>query len=308
MSRRLLLPRRRGILRYSELWLDGQELLYVHSSRFSDRYARYRLRDIQALVLTELPLWNVWRAVWVGGLLFFTIILLALPPHYWKLSALLPGLFLAIAILRLSHGPRCRVVLHTAVSTVRLEPISTMARARAVMPVLRGLIEETQGRLSGDGLTVTEMPHVEPPVERTLNTPLLLYVLFGAMVVHALVLAVLYFANRMADGLSISASLLFCELFLSALAALRWRTIGVVLTGVAGLIFVLSLIDSGVLAYSFADSVGGIIGAAGRRETLRPEDLKWLWMKEQTVARAAWHALAGVAGWVLLLIRREETA
>ncbi|MCC6536753.1 MAG: hypothetical protein IT162_04335, partial [Bryobacterales bacterium] len=105
--RRLLLPREWGPLRYAELWHEDDSLLYVQSSRFSDRYARYRLRDIQAFVLTEYPLWNGARAAWLGLSFFFTVVLLLAPPAWWKLFALLPGVFLLWAVAYLARGPRC---------------------------------------------------------------------------------------------------------------------------------------------------------------------------------------------------------
>ena len=164
--RRLLLPREWGPLRYAELWQDGDALLYVHSSRFSDRYAHYRFRDIQALVLTEFPLWNGWRAAWLGVSFFFTLVLLLAPRGAWKLWALPPGLVLLWAVLYLARGPRCRLVLHTAVSTVTLEAVRTMARARVVLPELQRMTEGTQGRLAPDGLTVMAMPEAVEPIAR----------------------------------------------------------------------------------------------------------------------------------------------
>ena len=99
--RRLLLPREWSPLRYSELWQEEDALFYVHSSRFSDRYAHYCWRDIQAFVLTEYPLWNGFRAAWLGISFFFTLVLLLAPPGAWKLWALFPGVFLVTVMLRL---------------------------------------------------------------------------------------------------------------------------------------------------------------------------------------------------------------
>jgi hypothetical protein len=203
-DRRLLLPREWGPMRYAELWHEGDALLYVNSSRFSDRYARFRLRDIQAFVLTEFPLWNMWRACWLGISAFLTLVLLLAPRGAWKLWALLPGGIFVWAIGYLARGPRCRLVLHTAVSTITLEAVKTMAQARAVLPELRLLTEGTQGRLAPDGLTVVDMPAAPVVAPAPQNTPLLLHVFFGMMVMHALLLAGFYFGNaavcRGADG------------------------------------------------------------------------------------------------------------
>lgn len=305
--RRLLLPRERGILRYAELWQEGDELLSVHSSRFSDRYARYRLRDIQALVLTEFPLWNAWRASWLGLSVFFTLAIGLGAPGRWKLWAVLPGLVLLWAVLHLARGPRCRLVLHTAVSTVTLEAVRTMRQAQAVLPELRRLTEGVQGRLAPDGLTVTAMPPAPEPATATANTPLLLHLFFGVLVVHALALAGFYFGNKMSDGLGLSVTLLLAEALMATMVALRWRQAGPAVTIAATVIGVLTLADGGVLVYSGVKSLGGFFEAVSRGG-VKPEEVEWLWLKEQTVGRAAWHAGAGLIGWLLLLASRRKAS
>jgi len=305
MNRRLLLPRERGIVRFAELWLDGEELLYVHSSRFSDSYSRYRLRDIQAFVLTEHPLWNVWRAWWLGLSLFLTVVLMIAPPRAWKLWAILPGIFLLWAVFHLLRGPRCRLVLHTAVSTVTLEAVRTMAQAKAVLPVLKQATEAVQGRLAPDGLTVTAMPSVAPEAPPSQNNPMLLHVLFGMMVLHALILVGFYFGNKMDSGLGVSGTLLVSEIVLGALTAIRWRAVGPMMTIVSVLVLILAVADTGVLIYSTVKSFGGFFEAVSQRGA-KPEDMEWLWLKEQTTGRATWHAIAGVVGWALVLASKGK--
>ncbi len=304
---RLLLPRERGLVRFAELRLEGDALLTVHSTRISDRYARYRLRDIQAIVLTEHPLWNGWRAAWLGVSAFLTLILAVFPPRLWKLWALFPGFFLLWAITHLARGPRCRLVLHTAVSTVTIEAVRTMRQARVAVPELRRLIESAQGRLAADGLTVTAMPHAAEPAPPPNHSPLLLYCLFAVPFIHSLMLAGFYFAGRLEDAFGISGTILFAEVLMGTLAALRWRSSGPAVTVVASLIALLALFDGGFLAYSIVKSFGGFFEAVSRAG-VKPTAIEWLWIKEQSVARASWHVLAGAAGWAaLLLTRREQT-
>jgi hypothetical protein len=305
VSRRLLLPRERGLIRFAELWLEDDALLAVHSTRISDRFARYRLRDVQAVVLTEQPLWNGWRAAWLGVSALFTLILVAFPPRFWKLWAIFPGFFLLWAIAHLARGPRCRLVLHTAVSTVTLEAVRTMRQARVAVPELRRLIESAQGRLAADGLTVTAMPHAAEPAPPSHQSPLLLYFLFTIPVIHALMLAGFYFAGRLEDAFGISATILFAEVLMGALAALRWRSSGPAVTVIAVLVAVLALADGGFLLYAVVKSFGGFFEAVSRAG-VKPTAIEWLWLKEQSVARASWHVLAGVAGWAALLLTRRE--
>jgi hypothetical protein len=291
-------------LRYAELWQQDDTLLAVHSSRFTDRYARYRFRDIQALVLTEFPLWNAWRAAWLGVSFFFTVVLLLAPRGAWKFWALLPAAVLLHATLYLLRGPRCRLVLHTAVSTVTLEAVRTMTQARLLLPELRRLIESAQGRLAPDGLTVLTLPAApSPPPPTPANTPLLLHVFFGMLVVHALSVAGFYFSDKMEDGLTLSASMLIAEITLGILAALRWRSAGPLVTAISILAVVLALADGGVLLYTAVQSFGGFFAAINRGGA-RPENIEWLWLKEQSTGRAAWHAAVGLAGWIPVLLSR----
>lgn len=305
MTRRLLLPREWGPLRYAELWRAGEALLYVHSSRFSDRYAHYRFRDIQAFVLTEFPLWSGWLALWLGLSFFFTVVLLLAPRGAWKLWAMLPGVFLLWAVIYILRGPRCRLVLHTAVSTVTLEAVRTMAQARIVVPELQRITEGVQGRLAPDGFTVMAMPPTAEPIAPARNTPLLLHVFFGMLVLHALLLAGFYFAGKMEDGLGLSASMLVAEVLLGVMATLRWRTASPAVTVFSALVVVLALVDGGVLLYAAGKSFGGFFIAISR-SAVKPDAFEWLWLKEQTVGRAAWHAVVGLLGWILLLTSRRS--
>ncbi|MCC6537550.1 MAG: hypothetical protein IT162_08380, partial [Bryobacterales bacterium] len=191
---------------------------------------------------------------------------------------------------------------HTAVSTVTLEAVRTMRQARAVAPELRRLVEGAQGRLAPDGLTVMAMPDaVVPTAPATPHSPLLFHVFFGMLVAHALALAGFYFGNKMDDGMALSGSILLAEVLMGVLVALRWRTAGPVLTALSGLIVLLALADGGFLLYAAVKSLGGFV-AAINRGGVRPETVDWLWLKEQTVARAAWHAVLGLLGWVLVLV------
>lgn len=308
MMKRLLLPRERGPLRYAELWQEDDALLYVYSSRFSEKYARFRFRDIQAFVLTEYPLWNGWKAWWLGGTGGLTAMLAVLPPQWWKLFALLPGAFFVWAAAYMARGPRCRLAMHTAVSTVTLEAVKTARQARMALPELRRLTEAAQGRLSADGMTVEAVgPGAAPAAAVRDTTPLLAYLLFGTLLLHALALAGFYFAGKMDDGLAMSGSLLIAEILMAGIAALRWRTAGAAMTGLSVAIVVLAVADGGVLAYAVFKSLGGFFGALQRSRT-GPQAIEWLWLKEQTAGRAAWHAVFGVAGWALAMMQREKAA
>ncbi|MBM3753918.1 MAG: hypothetical protein FJW38_08060 [Acidobacteria bacterium] len=307
MNRRLLLPRESGLFRYAELWLDGAEILYVNSSRFSERYSRFQIADIQALVVTEFALWNPLRSASLGLSFFFTLLLLILAPGAWAWWAVVPGIWLVFALFDVARGPRCRLVLHTAVSTVTIEAARTMKQANQAVPVLRALITSVQGELSRDGMTITPPIRSAGDVPVVKNTPLLQRVLFGMLVAHAGILAALFFAKQMENGLGLSFTLLAAEIVMGVIAFNRRREVGIWVAALSMVTAILATVDAGVLGFSMTKSWIEFFRAVDRGG-VRPENIEWLWLREQTVARAIWHAVVGLSGWVAWLINKEPDA
>lgn len=304
MNRRLLLPRSSGLFRYAELWQEGGELLYVNSSRFSDRYSRFQIADIQALVVTEFAVWNPLRTVSLGLSFFFTLLILILAPGAWAWWAILPGVWLVLALLDVARGARCRLVLHTAVSTVTIEAVRTMNEANQVMPVLRALITSVQGELSRDGMTITPPIRSADDVPIVKNTPLLQRVLFGMLVAHAVILVALYFGKQMDNGLVLSMTLLVTEVVMGIIAFNRRREVGIWVAALSMVTAILATMDVGLLGFSMTKSWYEYFRAI-ERGGVRPESIEWLWLREQTVARAIWHAVVGLTGWVAWLVNKE---
>jgi hypothetical protein len=304
MNRRQLLPRESGLFRYAELWREGGEILYVNSSRFSDRYARFQIADIQALVLTEFPVWNPLRTASLGLSFFFTLLILILAPGRWAWWAILPGIWLGFALADIARGSRCRLVLHTAVSTVTIEAVRTMKQAEQVIPILRALITSVQGELSRDGMTITPPIASADAIAIVRNTPLLQRALFGVLVAHAVILVALYFGKQMDNGLVFSFTLLLAELAMGVIAFNRRREVGVWVAALSAATAILAIADAGVLGFSMTKSWLDFVRAIDRGG-VRPEAIQWLWLQEQTVARAAWHAIVGLSGWIAWLVNKE---
>ena len=51
---RQLTPKSRRWIQFSQLWLAPDHLMLLKSSRFTEEYSRYRLEDIEAVVVTSL--------------------------------------------------------------------------------------------------------------------------------------------------------------------------------------------------------------------------------------------------------------
>lgn len=132
----------RYLLGHASFWLAQDHLLVVDVIGALERYRRFRLDDIEAVVIRPLPL----RALLASILGFLSLLLVAgligvasvlarggeamdwLP--FWIVLSVL-GLVPAIAtVLVLVGGPMCRTRLVTGVQTVTLPGLYRLRRAR----------------------------------------------------------------------------------------------------------------------------------------------------------------------------------
>src|SRR5450631_648627 len=121
---RKLTSRRRSLLGYSQLWLGEGHLLLVRSARVAENYRRFALADIQAIVISDGPDLRAAQALAVIVSLGWSALALAVSSHFGKGFFALTGFCgLLLAIIDIVRGPRCRCVLHTAVSREALTPV-----------------------------------------------------------------------------------------------------------------------------------------------------------------------------------------
>jgi hypothetical protein len=301
MNRRQLAPRARGVFRYSELWLEDDQLLYRSSTRFAERYLRFKLADVQGIVCTYFPLWTPFRIFWLASSLVFSLALLTLPPGNWKWTSLPFVISLLWALADLIPGPRCRVVIHTAVSAVAIDALGTAELAGRVLPELRQRIEFHQGSVAaGNAATAFSQAAAPPAAQRSV---LLAQVLFGVLLIHAILLGIFYATNQMGTGASVSGTLLLAEVIMGVIAGLRASSMGIALAGACTLAAAFALIDGGFLTFSIFSAVAAFFEQA---RTARPENIELPWLREQTVFRCGWHALIGLGGWIVVLMRGDR--
>jgi hypothetical protein len=157
-----------------ELWDGRDHLLVVNRSGFTERYRRFRYKDLQALQTWETP---------DGRITAFLLAILALGFAMVAVltfgEALTAGVTGGIAVLmavllawHLRRGATCRTRICTAVQTVELR---SLVRSRAIektLPILRQRIGEAQGPIErgemlalrsrraapGEAEAATEMP------------------------------------------------------------------------------------------------------------------------------------------------------
>ena len=151
-SYRKLTSRRRSLMGYSQLWLgDGPgegHLLLVRSARLVENYKRFALQDIQAIVISDGPDLRALQALAVLASLGWAALALAMSSRFGQGFFVITGFFaLALAVIDIARGPRCRCMLHTAVSREPLSPVSRRNASWKFLTAVLPAIEAAQGPL-----------------------------------------------------------------------------------------------------------------------------------------------------------------
>lgn len=162
----------RGVLLLAE-----DHLLHLRTVAYSETCKRFALRDIQALVVTRTNRGKIDLGI-LAGLLTLAALLavLAFFSENWAPGApvlwCVAGVFAFWALVYAALGPTSAACLYTA---VQAEPLPSLGRLRSALrtaEILRAVIEEVQGPLTGELLS-QDLPVVvaggarQPVSERT---------------------------------------------------------------------------------------------------------------------------------------------
>jgi hypothetical protein len=137
---------RRGFISSASLWTGADHLLSVKSDRLLENYKRFYFRDIQAIVVTEVPRFPVsTRALALGALLLIAMLIARLraPALTSWLGLLAAGLAACWIYISAAHSCACR--LYTAVSREDLPSLYRTWTARKVVAELERRIAQAQG-------------------------------------------------------------------------------------------------------------------------------------------------------------------
>jgi hypothetical protein len=146
---RKLTRKRRTLSGSYQLWLGPDHILLASSYLWLQKYHRFRLADVQSIVLSERP--SV-LPVQVSVVLFLTVVLAVVTwatisaTSKFLLTIVLGGALL-VALVDLARGPYCRCVLNTAVTSIRLPAVSRLRAGRRFLDQARPAIEAVQGTL-----------------------------------------------------------------------------------------------------------------------------------------------------------------
>jgi len=169
------------------MWLAEDHLLEVESLLISERYRRFFLKDIAAIVIrrTKVRLyWNlVHGAFWIGGSLIAAALwwgsksvsdktLIGVMQVFSGLLAPVVLIFLILFLINTLLGPTCRCHLQT--TSAGWHPLaapSRLRKARRVLAQLAPLIEAAQSAGGSGGMESTKSlkdPNEERPAEPVL--------------------------------------------------------------------------------------------------------------------------------------------
>lgn len=142
----------RGFLRRYTLWLGADHILFVDSSRFSETYKRFYLRDIQTIIIRQAPRF-VLPYYWVVLALAALIAILAglAPFRDWLFGtgvAVLASVAIYLYIASMFRSCTCHLV--TRVNKVELPSLFRRRAAKDFVAVMTPRILAAQGELPAD--------------------------------------------------------------------------------------------------------------------------------------------------------------
>ena len=310
MNYRKLTSRRRSPLGYTQLWLGDGHLLLVRSARLVENYQRFALADIQAIVISDGPDLRAIQGLAVIASLGWMAIALAMSSTFGQGFFFLTGLTgLVLSIVDIWRGPRCRCVLHTAVSKEPLSPVSRRNASWKFLSAVLPAIEAVQGPLAPEQLQAAANPQQETapsqpqPPEVTHARSYLAELLFGLLLLNAgLVWIVLRTSVPNTAGLL--PTIYLAELVMAAVMLSQHRATRAPLLvwGTLALAFVIADVTT----------VSGVAGFFAIENTTNPDnhrELKSLWLSPLATAvfASSWRVAAGAVGLGLCALDRRRS-
>lgn len=305
-----LTGRRRRISGYSQLWLAPDHLLMVESSRFSERYRRFALADIQAIAVTELPDRTLWQILALAAAVLWTLALLLVDQRLDRYFFGATGaIAIAVVIADIVRGPRCRCYVYTAVSREVLAPVARMRTARAFLDRIRPAIESVQGTLAPETMAaVPQAAGPEPEAAPEVPAPpgYLPETLFGLFLVNALLVLVSsrFPATNLANVLLTT---FFGEFAILIVAMVRrGRDVRRPVYGLMAVALLLMGWDAVHLGRSFFQYLNSVMESGRRGTTVTPTIASWMAFSQSTALFAAsWRVVAGMLGLMLAWTERR---
>jgi hypothetical protein len=143
------------------LWLGPDHLLDVQSMGVNEEYKRYYFRDIQSISIEQNRTALMWNYIYgivavCMGALFYAFSESAGPgagaTAFLVTGGIISGICLVALIVNFLRGPSCICRLRTAVQMQELPSLARTHAAQRTLAIVKPLIEQAQGTLSGSEL------------------------------------------------------------------------------------------------------------------------------------------------------------
>jgi hypothetical protein len=292
--------------------MKSDHLLRVRANPFSQQYRRYYFADIQALVLTELH--GTAAFYWYAAAVSIGVLSGLLVNNSHPIWGALSGIFAALAFYLGWRVPNCVCYLKTCVSTDKLPSMRHLSAARAAVPMVILEIERAQGTLTRETLDAHQLPSSasvsfpNAPVPNSQYAGQLHWVLFGSMIFHAVVNAVIVFMSAYSTPVSIIAGTSGAATLLFAILAAFKQHRSSIARSVRRVVYstlVLYVVDT---IASFVLSIYWTFQLASKGQ--KPVDtyavMKLPAFKILQVADLTWFLVLGCIGLILMTLHRRS--
>jgi hypothetical protein len=142
----------RGFLTRNTLWLGSDHLLLIDSSRFSETYKRFYLRDIQSIVIRRSARFVIPYYWALLGLAALIALLVGWAPSrsaiFWTAFVVLAAVGIYLYVASVFHSCTCHLI--TRANKVELPSLFRRYSARRFVEVMAPRIIAAQGELPAD--------------------------------------------------------------------------------------------------------------------------------------------------------------
>jgi hypothetical protein len=302
---------------YSQLWLGEGHLLLVRSARLVENYKRFALQDIQAIVISDGPDLRAVQALAVAVSLGWAALALAMSSTFGQGFFAITGFFaLALSIIDIARGPRCRCVLHTAVTT---EPLPSVSRRNASWKFLSAVlpaIEAVQGPLGLEQLQTASSQYVaqtssaqaQPPEVKRARS-YVAEIFFGMLVVDA-ALVWIVLRTSIPNAYGLLPTIYLAELILAGVTLAQRQAVkaSMLVWSAVSLLFILADVTtvSGIGAWTAVMNAMKANANSGDA----PQALSSLWLSARATAMlaASGRVAAGAVGLAMCYFDRREAS
>jgi hypothetical protein len=307
------LPGRSGLLIRHSLWMKPDHLLRVRANPFSQQYRRYYFADIQALVLTELH--GTAAFYWYAAAVSLGVLSGLLVNNAHPLWAALSGIFAVLAFYLGWRVPNCVCYLKTSVSTDKLPSLLHLSAARTAVPMVLVEIEKAQGALTRETLDTHQLPSSasvsfpNAPVPNSQYAGQLHWVLFGSMIFHAALSAIIFFMSAYSTPVNIIAGTTSAATLLFAILAAFKQHRSSIARSVRWVVYstlILYVVDT-IASFALSIYLTFQLAARGQKPGNQMAILNHPAFKILQVADLTWFLVLGCIGLILMTLHRRST-